>query len=219
VIETPDGNLSQGMRQLNGVYTQTFNRRHDRVGHVYQGRYKAILVDKDSYLMELIRYVVLNPVRVGWVQEAGDWEWSSYRAMIGEVKPPAWLPVKALLRKFAFTRRRAIEHYKAFVSEGIEQPSIWTELKQQIYLGDEKFVTHMQRLGLTDDDLSEIPIAQRRKPPNPLSDYVKQAANPKQAMAAAYLAGDYSMKEIANFFGVHYSTVSRAVRQYELDQQ
>ncbi len=63
VVETPEPNLSRGMRQLNGVYTQRFNRHHHRVGHVFQGRFKAILVDRDAYLLELCRYVVLNPVR------------------------------------------------------------------------------------------------------------------------------------------------------------
>ncbi|WP_218138860.1 hypothetical protein [Nitrosomonas sp. Nm58] len=71
VIETPDGNLSKGMRQLNGVFTQTSNRRHRRSGHLFQGRYKAILVNSDSYLMELTRYVVLNPVRAGIVDNPG----------------------------------------------------------------------------------------------------------------------------------------------------
>lgn len=80
LIQTPDGNLSSGMRQLNGVYTQASNRRHQRVGHVFQGRFKAILVDSDAYLLELARYVVLNPVRAGMVEGAQDWPWSSCRA-------------------------------------------------------------------------------------------------------------------------------------------
>ena len=88
LVQTPDANLSAGMRQLNGVYTQLANRTHGRVGHVFQGRFKAILVDEDNYLLELARYVVLNPVRAGVVQEAKDWPWSSYRAMLA----PAWLP-------------------------------------------------------------------------------------------------------------------------------
>jgi len=67
LIETPDGNLSLGMRQLNGVYTQLFNKRHQRTGHLFQGRYKSILIQKDSYLLEVCRYVVLNPVRTGMV--------------------------------------------------------------------------------------------------------------------------------------------------------
>jgi REP element-mobilizing transposase RayT len=73
VIETPERNLPPGMRQLNGVYTQRFNRRHGRVGHVLQGRYKAILVERESYLLELCRYVVLNPVRAGLVQAPSDY--------------------------------------------------------------------------------------------------------------------------------------------------
>ncbi|MEF8793266.1 MAG: transposase [Thiohalorhabdus sp.] len=77
VIETPDANLSKGMRQLNGVFTQYSNRRHGRTGHLFQGRYKAILVDGDSYLLELARYVVLNPVRAGMVRNPGDWPWSN----------------------------------------------------------------------------------------------------------------------------------------------
>lgn len=83
LIETPEGNLSRGMRQLNGVYTQQHNRRHSRVGHVFQGRYKAVLVEKQSYLLELARYIVLNPVRAQMVRTAGEWPWSSYRSSIG----------------------------------------------------------------------------------------------------------------------------------------
>jgi len=79
LIETPDANLSKGMRQLNGVYTQTHNRTHGRSGHVFQGRYKAILVQKENYLLELSRYIVLNPVRAGMVRSAKEWPWSSYR--------------------------------------------------------------------------------------------------------------------------------------------
>jgi len=83
MVETPDGNLSQGMRRLNGVYTQSSNRRHRRVGPLFQGQYEAILVDRDSYLLELTRYVVLNPVRAGMMKEPGAWPWSSCLALIG----------------------------------------------------------------------------------------------------------------------------------------
>ena len=81
-METPDPNLSLGMRQLNGVYTQGFNRRHNRVGHVFQGRYKSILVEKNEHLLELCRYIVLNPVRAGLVSNPGKGDWSSYRTML-----------------------------------------------------------------------------------------------------------------------------------------
>jgi len=98
LIETPDANLSKGMRQLNGVYTQHVNRSHRRVGHLFQGRYKGILVEKEAYLLGLARYVVLNPVRAGVVAAPEDWGWSSYRATAGfEVARP-FLATDWLLR-------------------------------------------------------------------------------------------------------------------------
>jgi len=100
IIETPDGNLSKGMRQLNGVYTKQFNSEHDRVGHVFQGRYTAIHVDKESYLLELSRYVVLNPVRARMVDQAGDWPWSSYRATAGKSSVQSWLNTDWILSGF-----------------------------------------------------------------------------------------------------------------------
>jgi len=87
-IETTEGNLANGMRQLNGVYTQWVNLAHRRVGHVFQGRYKAIPVEKVRYLLELSRYVVLKPVRADMVSDVGDWLWSSYPAMIGQAPSP-----------------------------------------------------------------------------------------------------------------------------------
>ena len=100
VVEIVEGNLSRGMRQLNGVYTQRFNRTHERVGHVFQGRYKSILVEKERYLLELSRYVVLNPVRAKIVHDPGEWPWSSYRAMLGEDACPRWLQRDWLLSQF-----------------------------------------------------------------------------------------------------------------------
>ncbi|MGG7056547.1 REP-associated tyrosine transposase, partial [Nitrosomonas sp. ANs5] len=114
VVETLEGNLSRGMRQLNGVYTQTFNRAHNRVGHVYQGRYKAILVEKESYLLELSRYVVLNPVRAGRVKDVEQWPWSSYSAMIGKSSRPEWLQTDWMLSQFGKQRKRAAAAYRDF---------------------------------------------------------------------------------------------------------
>jgi len=97
LIETPSPNLSRGMQLLNGVYTQRFNRRHERFGHVLQGRYKAILVEKESHLLELARYVVLNPVRAKMVRSVRDWPWSSYRATAGQTDIPSFLQVDWIL--------------------------------------------------------------------------------------------------------------------------
>ena len=125
LIETPDSNLSKGMRQLNGVYTQAFNRYHDRVGHVFQGRYKAILVQKESYLLELARYIVLNPIRAEMVRAAKDWRWSSYRATAGLIDSPNWLHIDWLLSAFSGKRNQAVQRYRAFVQEGKRLPSPW----------------------------------------------------------------------------------------------
>ena len=217
VIETPDGNLSQGMRQLNGVYTQRFNRRHARVGHVFQGRYKAILVDVDAYMLELARYVVLNPVRAKMVKAAGQWYWSSYRYMIGKTSFPNWLEVDRLLCQFSTQRTEAQQRYIHFISAGKQQSSIWQNLQQQIYLGDKQFVSRMQGFIDNPSQLLEVPVAQRRSPAKPLTYYAATSPDKQQAMKIAYETGQYTLKEIADFLHVHYSTVSRAVKKKELN--
>ncbi len=212
LIETPDANLAKGMRQLNGRYTQNINRAHQRVGHVFQGRYKSILVDKSSYLLELSRYIVLNPVRVNSVRSVGDWPWSSYRATAGELASPSWLNIRHLLAEFGRAKPQAIEAYKQFVLEGAGQPSPWKGIKNQVFLGDEKFVTSMQSKISGDDDLSEIPASQRRPAPKALSYYAEKYKIRNNAIVAAYASGGYSLKEVGAHFGLHYSTVSGIVR-------
>lgn len=123
------------MRQLNGVYTQASNRHHRRVGHLFQGRFKAILVDSDAYLLELTRYVVLNPVRAGMVETPDEWAWSSYRATVGLTAPAAWLAVDSLLAAFAEQRSLAQSRYAQFVAEGIQADTPWRQIKGQVFLG------------------------------------------------------------------------------------
>lgn len=211
VVETPEPTLSRGMRQLNGVYTQAFNRRHRKVGHLFQGRYTAILADKDKYLLELARYVVLNPVRAAMVKSAGQWPWSSYRATIGRAASPGWLTTDWLLSQFAARRAEARRRYVRFIAEGKDQPTLWQQLRGQIYLGDESFVHAQHRRLGRDDHLKEIPRAQRRPQPRPIEHYARTIPDPKRAMAKAYQSGGYTLADIANHFNVHYSTVSRAV--------
>jgi REP-associated tyrosine transposase len=215
VVETLVGNLSQGMRQVNGVYTQCFNRRHGHVGHVLQGRYQAILVDRDAYLLELVRYVVLNPVRAGMVKSPADWPWSSYRATVGQEPAPDWLATTWVLRQFGTTAEQARTGYAQFVHDGQTQPSIWESLQRQMYLGDTQFVTRMQAYIKGTGALDDIPKVQRQPPHASLDDFVRAYGDPHAAMAAAYLSGTYTMKAIAQYFRVHYSTVSRAVRAAE----
>jgi len=215
LLETADPNLAQGMRQLNGVYTQRVNRRHGWVGHLFQGRYKAILVEKDSYLLELARYVVLNPVRARMVNEAGEWPWSSYRDTISshDHHRLEWLETDWLLGQFSSHRQKAIRAYKNFVREGVGLGSIWSGLQSQVFLGSDEFVERMQR-EIPQGDLREVPRLQRRAPRGAIRSYADGKSR-DEGIIAAYRSGHYSMREIGDYFGVHYATVSRVVKKAE----
>jgi len=168
LLETPEPTLSRGMRQLNGVYTQAFNRAHRRVGHLFQGRFKAILVEKEAHLLELCRYVVLNPVRAGLVRSAKDWRWSSYGATAGLVSAPAWLETGWTLEQFGKGRARSLQGYRRFVAEGVRghyQP--WGNVWGQIYLGSEGFRKEAQRRIEPLRESRAVPKRQRRPAPVP----------------------------------------------------
>lgn len=209
-IETVDPPLSRGMRQLNGSYTQVFNRRHDRVGHVFQGRYKAIVVDRDSYLLELSRYIVLNPVRAKMVREAGEWEPPSYRATAGLSKPPSFLTTDWILGQFAGERREAQRLYRRFVSEGLGI-SPWGDLKGQIYLGSERFI---ESIAKPNTKPSEVPRVQRMINRPSLSEVFSSAVEDEGSLKA-YRDYGYTMREIAKFLGIQYATVSHRLRKLE----
>jgi len=140
LIETPEANLSRGMQRFNGRYTQAFNRRHHRVGHLFQGRYKAILVEKDAYLLELCRYIVLNPVRAGMVGAADAWRWSSHRELLSGREEGAWLASEMLLRLFSEQRVTAVQRYARFVAEGVEAGCPWEQLHGQTFIGGASFL-------------------------------------------------------------------------------
>jgi len=215
LVETPEANLSQGMRQLNGVYTQKFNQIRRRDGHLFQGRYKAILVQKDACLLELSRYIVLNPVRAGMVRSARDWRWSNYRATAGIAAVPDWLHVGWLLSCFGQRRKQAILQYREFVTEGKGQPSPLQKLRNQIYLGDDRFVETLQAMVEWDADLSEVPSAQKRKPAKPVEEYIDRADSRNEGIYLAYRSGAYTMKVISDDLGLHYSTVSKIIKFFE----
>jgi REP-associated tyrosine transposase len=117
LVETPDENLSDGMQRLLGGYAQGFNRRHDLDGHLFQGRFHSRLVVSNWHLLELARLIVLNPVRAGMREGAGDWAWSSYRATAGSIPAPRFLRLDWLLAQFGRDRHAAREAYMRFVAE------------------------------------------------------------------------------------------------------
>lgn len=217
IIETPEGNLSKGMRQLNGVYTQAFNRRHERIGHVFQGRYKAVIVEKESHLLSLCRYVVLNPVRAGIVNKPERWVWSSYRATIGVAKRPAFLKTEWILSQFDGKRSEAVEKYKRFVTEGIVNESPWENLRGQIFLGTETFIESLKGESGKRGKSKEIPKTQRYAGRPSLEELFKKEGikDKDDAIYMAYIEHGYRMREIAEYLGVHYATVSRSVGRME----
>lgn len=177
LLETPEANLSRGMHRINAVYSQRFNRRHDRVGHLLQGRFKAILVEKERHLLELVRYVVLNPVRAGLVRNAGDWPWSNYLATAGLLQVPTWLETEWTIAQFGGGAGARCA-YREFVGAGtcrLEQP--WKNIANQLFLGSEDFRRRIRAMRMTSSVSSEVPLAQRVAIRPDLSDVVRASAS------------------------------------------
>lgn len=212
VLETIDGNLIQGMRQLNGRYSQYFNRRHQRVGHVFQGRYKGILIQREKYLLELARYVVLNPVRAGFVQSPEQWAWSSYPYFIGQASCPAWLDVASTLATFAVRQDAAMAAYQRFVIAGIGEQSPLLKTAHQLLLGDAEFIANARAM-IASPTFRAVNKSQRRALTRSLAEYAAQYHNRDEAMARAYHSTAYTMNQIAAHFGVSDKTVSRAIKK------
>jgi hypothetical protein len=217
LIETPDGNLSLGMRQLNGVYTQLFNKRHQRTGHLFQGRYKSILIQKDSHLLEVCRYVVLNPVRARMVERPEAWKWSSYRATAGRESPAPCLTTDWVLGQFSRKRTKAEQEYRQFVEWGIGKETIWREVKGQSILGEDDFVDGLISHIRKHQDIPEIPKSHRyvNRPSLdkifPKNMIVDKRKRDKKIIDAVQKYG-YTQQQIAAHLNMHYSTISNLVR-------
>ena len=210
ILETVDGNLSQGMRHLNGQYSQYFNRRHEVVGHLFQGRYKAILVQREAYLLELTRYVVLNPVRAGFVTSPDAWRWSSHACVIGTVPARAWLDTASTLRQFGTERASAVKAYVRFVMAGVGCESPLKNTRHQLLLGDEAFMAAPSNT-IRREEFRTVAKTQRRAVSLSLEEYQMRYPDRDEAMAHAYHSTAYTMEQIAVHFGVSSKTVSRAV--------
>jgi len=216
LLETPEANLSCAMRQLNGVYGQRFARQHERPGHVLQGRFHAQVVDRDAYLREVCRYVVLNPVRAGLVTHPGRWPWSSYRATAGEAPVPAFLTVDWVLSLGDTPVRARAEHrYRQFVEAGrLETANPLEPLGSRLVVGDPDFLARLRERSPDTTTLVEVPRAQRfalRPALAALFTSVMSKDDRDARCALAVHEHGYTMKEIAEFLGLHYSTVSRAL--------
>lgn len=209
VAETPLPNLPSGMRQLNGLFAQSFNLRHNRCGHVFQARYRSLLIERDSYLLTVCRYVVLNPVRANACSDPADWHWSSYRFTAGLAPADPFLTTDWLLAQFAPTRGLAQRRYRAYVAAGLSD-----ELERRTRgerLGEDDFLR--DTFGY-DPPLEEIPRIQIEPIPPTLEEIF--AADTPHPIARAYRRHGYTLSQIAKHLGCSYSTISRRLRQEEL---
>ena len=217
VVQTHQPNLSRMMRQVNGVYTQYYNRRHAKVGHLFQGRFKAVVVDEEAYFLEVCRYVDLNPVRARMVKQPQDWPWSSYCGHTGRVEGPAWLDSQALHRRLAprAPRSEGARAYARFVAQG-RGVKLWEDaLSGQIFLGGDAFVKRMQaRIGTDTRSEREIPRAQRRPAARALEHYFKGAQR-DVAILRAYREGGHTQTVIAQATGLSVSRISRLIARQE----
>jgi len=214
LIETPEPNLSEGMGQLNGIYTQKFNRARKRVGHLFQGRFKSVLVQKESHLLEVARYIVLNPVRAKIVDDPSKWRWSSYSATGGFKKAPEFLSTEWLLGQFGKTRRTAARGYREFVRNGIGSETIWKGVKAKSVLGEAGFVAMIGELMAGERELCNIPRFQRHIARRSLEELAGEAdLDDKEArgrfIKSAVKDNGYSQSTVARFLGLHQSTVCK----------
>ncbi len=167
LIETTQANLSLAMQWLNVSYAAYYNKKRQRSGHLFQGRFKSVLVEADEYLKPLSRYIHLNPVKAGMVNSPGEFFWSSYPAFIGKIKTPDWLETGWLLATFGRNKKEAVDNYKAYV-EGIEIKTLKDPEEDIIggfILGDIDFTNWVKDTFLSArNDEKEIPQLKRLKP-------------------------------------------------------
>lgn len=207
LVRTPDANLSTGMRQLNGIYAQYFNARHERVGHLFQGRFKAILIKDEDRLLIVARYVVLNPVRAELVMDPEDWRWSSYRGTAGLGRQPTFVDMDQLLVSFSENRESAMEQYAAFVLGGIGKESPLSDARGGIIAGDGRAV-EISVARLMGEASGEI-AKRERFADRPGLEEIFRDNDRDIGIYMAFCRYGYKLREIGEYLGLHYSVISR----------
>ncbi len=219
LIETPGANLSEGMRQLNGIYTQAYNRRHGKVGHLLQGRFKAILVEKQAHLLELSRYIVLNPVRAKIIHSVEEYHWSSYLATLGRANMPDFLTVTWLLENFSPQIAHAQQLYQDFVDKGVKlSDSPWDKLTGQIFLGSDEFILQVKNQSEPRSNSDEVPSTHRYAGRPDLLKIFPQGVDMSKKQRnhlifQAHVEYGYRLNQIAEVLGIHYTTVSKVIKK------
>ncbi len=219
LVETPDGNLSIAMRHINGVYTQRSNARNKTVGHIFQGRYKAILVDKDEYLLCLCRYIELNPVRAGLVESPDEWEWSSFRQITGIAdKGVPFLQTDWILSQFGKSQKVARERYVDYVmSSEAAGDKPFENVVSGTILGSAEFVNQFDEPIWEKDEIEEIRRKHRHINRPPISALLPtepgyELSDRNRKIYEAVFDYGYRQKEIADYLGLHYASISRILK-------
>jgi len=210
VVITNRATLSAGMKQLNGNFTQVFNRRHSTVGHVFQGRFKSSLVRCDAHLLAACRYVVLNPVRAGMVASPSDWQWSSFRATVGDIATPKFLDAGAVRKMFSSDDARAMALYRRFVADGVGLASPF----KSIDAGGSGTAQNTEKTSAVPRLFANEPSVVAARPS--LAEIFSGAVRGESRWRAVLLARQthgYGIQEIANHLGIHYSTVSKLIKR------
>ena len=229
LLETPSGNLSQIMRHINGAYTTYFNTKRKRAGHLFQGRFKAILVDIDEYAKELSRYIHLNPVRAGIAERPEDHQWSSYRYYIGKGKPPEWLVQDFILGYFGEKHSVARKAYRNFVVSllGQEYYSPLDEVVGSTILGCDDFIREIKRKYLNKEEKNrDLPaLSQLYRNPT-IEDVIAKvdtvitddpALSKKLKIYFCHKYSGKKLKDIGNQFGIKESGVSQSSRRFSME--
>jgi hypothetical protein len=227
LIETPRGNLSQILHHINGAYTTYFNISHGHSGHLFQGRFKAILVEKDSYGKELSRYIHLNPVRAGLVKNPLEYRWSSYRYYTGEEREPQWLTTAFLLGYFGGHGWSSYRKYKEFVEEGISK-TLENPLRKVVastFLGGEEFIRRIREEQLEGRKINRRNVPSVKKvlrgpTPGEIEAAVAEVIGESTALCrkwCIHLSHQWSgwrLEEIGAHFGMRGAAVSQMSRRF-----
>jgi putative transposase len=211
LLETPQANLSKVMHQINASYTTYFNTKRSRSGHLFQGRYKAILVDKESYAHELSRYIHMNPVRAKMVKKPWDYKWSSCGMYTGIQKSPSWLETSAILKSFG---RKPYDAYRSFVVKN-NTFNPYRQIHASTILGPPEFITRIQKY-VKGENIRDVP-ALKKVSGRPTLELIEKAVSesaPDDIRRKMYLyisqTKGYSLKEIGEYFDMKSAAVSQS---------
>jgi putative transposase len=220
LMETTLPNLSRAMQRINGDYTMAVNHKYGRVGHLFQGRFKAVLIEKESHLLEVARYVVLNPVRARMVEKIESWKWSSYPATAGISSSPVFLHNDWILGRFGRSEAQCRRRYISFVAEGLlKKGSPFSSCGRQAVLGNKAFAEKWKEVIVGRREIKEFPRMQRLITRPGLEEIFNKETTPltknqlSERIKEAHLTHGYTLNEIAAHIGVHYSTAGRILKK------